>query len=111
MGSGSEVTLVARAQQALGETGVRARAVSMPSWELFEAQPTDYQEAVLPRHIRCRLAVEAAVPLGWERWLGPVGGVIGVERYGASAPGDVTMREYGFTVDGVLAQARALLER
>ncbi|MBI3458568.1 MAG: transketolase [Candidatus Rokubacteria bacterium] len=111
IGTGSEVWLVAEAHGALVKEGVRARAVSMPSWELFEAQPPEYREAVLPREVRRRLAVEAASPLGWERWIGEEGVMLGIDRYGASAPGEVNMREFGFTVEHVLTRARALLAR
>jgi transketolase len=106
--SGSEVALVVAARETLAGSGVRARVVSMPSWELFEAQPGAYRAEVLPPAGR-RLAVEAAVPFGWERWGGADGAVIGLDRFGASAPGEVTMRELGFTVERVVARARALL--
>ncbi len=109
IGTGSELALVAQAQATLVQEGVRARVVSMPSWELFEAQPPEYRERVLPPDVKRRLAVEAGSPFGWERWLGHDGAMLGVSRYGASAPGEVNMREYGFTVDNVLARARALL--
>ncbi len=111
IGTGSEVSLVVAAQAALGREGVRARAVSMPSWELFEEQPAAYRDAVLPPDVGPRLAVEAASPFGWERWVGPDGAALGISRYGASAPGEVNMREFGFTVEQVLARARALLAR
>ncbi|MBI2467757.1 MAG: transketolase, partial [Candidatus Rokubacteria bacterium] len=111
IGTGSELALVAQAQAALVKDGVRARAVSMPSWELFEARPPDYRDAVLPRDVRCRLAVEAGSPLGWERWVGPAGAVLGITRFGASAPGEVNMREFGFTAENVVARARELLGR
>ena len=109
IGTGSEVALVVAAHAALVKEGVRARVVSMPSWELFAAQPADYRERVLPAAVGRRLAVEAAVPFGWERWVGAGGAVIGLERFGASAPGEVAMRELGFSVERVLARARQLL--
>jgi transketolase len=111
IGTGSEVPLVAQAHAALVKDGIRARAVSMPSWELFEAQAADYRDAVLLRDVRWRLAVEAGSPMGWERWVGPAGAVLGITRYGASAPGEVNLREFGFTVENVVARARALLGR
>ncbi|HEV8672456.1 MAG TPA: transketolase [Methylomirabilota bacterium] len=111
IGTGSEVQLVVAAQAALAKDGVRARAVSMPSWELFAAEPADYREAVLPRDVGRRLAVEAASPFGWERWVGPEGVIVGLNRYGASAPGEGNMRELGFTTENVVARARALLGR
>jgi transketolase len=111
MGTGSEVQLVVAAQAALAKEGVRARAVSMPSWELFEAESVDYRETVLPRAVPRRLAVEAGATFGWERWVGIGGAIVGIDRFGASAPGDTVMKELGFTVDHVVARARALLGR
>ena len=111
IGTGSEVQLVVAAQAALAKDGMRARVVSMPSWELFEAEPADYRETVLPRAVSRRLAVEAGATFGWERWVGSAGAVVGIDRYGASAPGDTVMKELGFTVDHVVARARALLGR
>jgi len=95
----------------LQEQKVPVRLVSMPSWELFEAQPRAYRDAVLPPSVRARLAVEAGVTQGWHRYVGDRGDVIGVDRFGASAPGAVVMREYGFTVENVCQRALALLER
>jgi len=111
IGTGSEVALVAGAHAALVKDGVRARLVSMPSWELFAAQPAAYREQVLPRDVRRRLAVEAGASFGWERWLGTEGVMLGLDRFGASAPGDVVLRELGFTVEHVLARARELVPR
>jgi transketolase len=107
--TGSEVALVVAAQAALVKEGVRARVVSMPSWELFETQPREYRDTVLPPGLRRRLAVEAGASFGWERWVGDEGETLTLDRFGASAPGEVTMRELGFTVEAVLARARALL--
>jgi transketolase len=106
--TGSEVGLIVAAAQKLAEQQVRVRVVSMPSWELFDAQPLEYRNAVLPPSIGARLAVEAAAPQGWHRYVGDRGDVLGVDRFGASAPGDVLMREYGFTVDEVCRRALAL---
>ncbi|MGH7358468.1 MAG: transketolase, partial [Candidatus Rokuibacteriota bacterium] len=111
IGTGSEVALVLTAQAALARDGIRARVVSMPSWELFEAEPPEYREAVLPRAVTRRLAVEAGATFGWERWVGAGGAVIGLDRFGASAPGEVVLRELGFTTEHVVARARALLGR
>jgi transketolase len=111
IGTGSEVSLVVGAERVLRERGVRARIVSMPSWELFAAQDEAYRESVLPSSVTARLAVEAGRSIGWERWVGPRGDILAVDRFGASAPGDVVMKEYGFTVDDVVARASALLER
>ena len=109
IGTGSEVHLIVAAQQKLREQKIHARVVSMPGWKLFDEQPRDYRESVLPPSIRSRLAVEAALPLGWHRYVGDAGDVIGVERFGASAPGNVVMEKFGFTVDHVVERALALL--
>jgi transketolase len=107
--TGSEVALAVAAREMLSKQGVAARVVSLPSWELFDAQPREYRDAVLPPSIGARLAVEAGVPQGWHRYVGDRGDVLGVERFGASAPGEVLLREYGFTADNVCARALALL--
>ena len=109
--SGSEVSLVTAAAAQLATEHIAVRVVSMPSWDLFNAQPAEYRRAVLPPTVKARLAVEAAASQGWYRYVGDAGDVLGVDRFGASAPGDVVMREYGFTVDNVCARARALLSR
>jgi len=111
IGTGSEVALVITAHATLVREGVRARVVSMPSWELFAAQPAAYREQVLPKAVGRRLAVEAAASLGWERWVGPEGGILGLDRFGASAPGEVLMKELGFTTERVIGAAEALLVR
>jgi len=108
--SGSEVSLVLAAQEQLQTQGVRARVISMPSWELFDAQPQEYRETLLPTTVRARLAVEAGSPQGWSRYVGDHGDVLGVVDFGASAPGEVVMREYGFTVENVCRRALALLK-
>jgi transketolase len=107
--SGSEVALVVAAQQKLLGDKIQVRIVSMPSWELFDAQPLEYRNAVLPLAVGARLAVEAGVSQGWHRYVGSHGDVLAVDRFGASAPGELVMREYGFTVDKVCARAKALL--
>jgi transketolase len=109
--SGSEVALVVAAEPILRKAGVRARLVSMPSWRLFKEQPADYRESVLPAEVTARLAVEAGSPLGWERWTGLGGAIIGIDRFGASAPGATVFREYGFTVEHVVDEALALVGR
>ena len=109
IGTGSELSLVVAAREKLLEQKINARVVSMPSWELFNDQPQDYREFVLPPAVRRRLAVEAALPLGWHRYVGDGGDVIAVERFGASAPGNVVMEKFGFTVDQVVQRAQALL--
>jgi len=109
--SGSEVGLILEAGQQLKKQRIPVRLVSMPSWELFEAQPSEYRDSVLPPSVKARLAVEAGVTLGWSRYVGDCGDVIGIDRFGASAPGPVMMHEYGFTVDNICKRAVALLER
>jgi len=110
MASGSEVSLITDAGMRLAAEGRNVRMVSFPSWELFEAQPREYRDSVLPPHIRVRLAVEAGVTLGWERWVGDQGAVIGIDHFGASAPGKVVMEKLGFTVDHVLERAMELIQ-
>jgi len=107
--TGSEVALVLAAAEKLRTREIAVRIVSLPSWELFDAQPREYRDAVLPPSVEARLAVEAGVPQGWHRYVGDRGDVLGVERFGASAPGKVVLREYGFTVDNVCARALELL--
>jgi transketolase len=109
--TGSEVSLIVAAAPLLRAHGVRVRLVSMPSWELFAAQTSEYRESVLPRTVRARLAVEAGRALGWEAWVGDRGDVISVDRFGASAPGGAVMKEYGFTVENVVARGLRLLGR
>ena len=106
--SGSEVGLIVAAAERLATEGVAVRCVSMPSWELFDALPQAERDAVLPPAVRARLAVEAGVAQGWSRYVGDAGSVLSVERFGAAAPGDVMLREYGFSVDEVCKRARAL---
>ncbi|MDB4954063.1 MAG: Transketolase [Myxococcales bacterium] len=109
IGTGSEVSLIAGAERVLRERGMRVRLVSMPSWELFANEAAEYRQSVLPAEVTARLAVEAGRSIGWERWVGPTGDILSVDRFGASAPGDVVMKEYGFSVDNVVARALALL--
>jgi transketolase len=108
IGSGSEVSLCVKAQQDLKAQGVKARVVSMPSWNLFEAQPAAYRDSVLPPQITKRVTVEAGSPQGWHKWAGDKGVVIGINRYGASAPGEVVMKNLGFTAENVAAAALRL---
>jgi transketolase len=109
--SGSEVHLVVEAAQRLRAQEIAVRCVSMPSWELFDAQPREYRDGVLPPKVRARLAVEAGATQGWWRYVGDAGDVIGVDRFGASAPGDTNLREYGFSVDHVCERALKLLRQ
>ena len=107
--SGAEVGLIVAAAERLGAEGVAVRCVSMPSWELFDALAQADRDAVLPPAVGARLAVEAGAAQGWHRYVGDAGDVLSVERFGASAPGEVVMREYGFSVDSVCARAKELL--
>jgi len=109
--SGSEVALSIDAAKQLGEQGVQARVVSMPCWELFEAQPAGYRDEVLPRDVKPRLSVEAGVALGWKQWVGDDGDSISIEHFGASAPGNTVLEKFGYTVDNVVARALALRAR
>ena len=106
--TGSELSLAVAARLKLAEKNMHARVVSMPSWELFDAQPKDYRDSVLPPSVRRRLAIEAGLPQGWHRYVGDGGDVVGIERFGASAPGNVVMEKFGFTVDNVVNRALAL---
>jgi transketolase len=110
IGTGSELSLVVGARQKLLERKIAVRVVSMPSWELFEMQPKDYRDAVLPPALHPRLAVEAGLPQGWHRYVGDDGDMLGVERFGASAPGNVVLEKFGFTVEHVVERSLALLK-
>jgi transketolase len=108
LSTGSEVHVALEAGRRLGERGTSARVVSMPCWELFEAQPREYRHEVLPPDAKARLSVEAGVALGWERWVGDEGESISIERFGASAPGATVLEHLGYTVDAVVERALAL---
>ncbi|NER94814.1 MAG: transketolase [Symploca sp. SIO1B1] len=109
IGTGSEVQLCVQAAEKLTAEGKKVRVVSMPSWELFEDQDEAYRESVLPKAVTKRLAVEAASSFGWYRYLGSEGDMISIERFGVSSPGGMAMEKFGYTVDNVLAKAKALL--
>jgi len=109
--TGSEVSIALEAAGLLDEEGVAARVVSMPCWELFAEQAADYRESVLPPSVDARLAVEAGIGLGWERWVGAAGDTVSIERFGASAPGSTVLAHFGYTAQNIAARARALLER
>lgn len=110
LASGSEVALILAAAERLVAEGVVVRCVSMPSWDLFDAQPQSYRDSVLPPTVRARLAVELGAVQGWHCYVGDQGEVLGIESFGASAPAEVLMSEYGFTPDNVYARAKALLK-
>ncbi len=111
LATGSELSVALEAARGLGADGVRVRVVSLPSWELFAAQPADYREAVLPARIRARVSVEAATAFGWQRWLGDGGVAVSLDHFGASAPGERLFEEFGFTAARVAAAVRQALGR
>lgn len=107
--TGSEVQLAVKAQKALAEEGIAVRVISMPSWDLFDKQDQAYKDSVILPDVKARLAVEMAHPFGWDRYVGDQGAVLGITTFGASAPGDRVIKEYGFTVENVVAKVKALL--
>lgn len=107
--SGSEVQLTMEAKNMLSEEGIDARVVSMPSWELFEAQDASYQEYVLPSSVKARVSVEAAAPFGWERWVGSEGKAIGIDHFGASAPYEKIYQHFGLTAERLVMETKELL--
>jgi transketolase len=107
LATGSEVSIAMAAREALAQDHIGAAVVSMPCWELFEQAPEEYRDTVLGS--APRVAVEAAVQFGWERWLGPRGAFIGMHGYGASAPGEALFPHFGITAERVAAMARSLL--
>ncbi len=109
IGTGSEVSLCVTAGEKLTAEGKKVRVVSMPSWELFEDQDAAYKESVLPKAVTKRLSVEAGASFGWHKYIGTEGDTVSIDRFGASAPGGVCMEKFGFSVDNVLAKAKALL--
>ena len=109
IGTGSEVQLALGAYEQLIKEGVKARVISMPSWELFERQPKDYQESVLPPSVKKRIAIEAGVPIGWEKYVGDSGKIIGINTFGTSAPVNVIFKHYGITLENVLKIAKEIL--
>ena len=111
IGTGSEVSVCVEAGKRLRDKGIAARVVSMPSWELFDRQPPEYRESVLPRAVRRRLAVEAASPFGWHKWVGEEGEIHGIERFGASAPAKALAPEFGFTPEKIAERVERMLGR
>ena len=107
--TGSEVSLALEARDKLEAESIPTRVVSMPSWELFEKQDRGYRDEVLPPSVPARLSIEAGSAQGWARWVGDRGSSIGLNRFGASAPGEIVLRELGFNVENVVARAKALL--
>ena len=111
MASGSEVSLIVDAGARLAAEGINVRLVSVPSWELFKAQDASYRETVLPPSVKARVAVEAGIGMGWEKFVGDSGAIISLEHYGASAPAGTLFKEFGFTVENVIETARKLLSK
>jgi transketolase len=111
IGTGSEVHLCLEAQSILATRGVKSRVVSMPSWELFDRTPQSYKDTVLSPQVTARVAVEAGIGMGWERYIGNSGAMIGINRFGASAPGATVMDKYGINVSAIVAKALEFLNR
>jgi transketolase len=109
--NGTELQLVVEAQELLTKEGIKARVVSMPSWELFEKQSKGYKESVLPPSLQTRLAVEAGVTFGWHKYVTSEGEVMGIDRVGESGPGDEVMKHFGFTAENVYQRAKGLLKK
>jgi transketolase len=109
--TGSEVQLAIEAHAKLAEQGIGARVVSMPSWELFAQQSEEYRDSVLPPTVKARVAIEAGVPLGWERWVGSQGVVIGLDHFGASSPYKTILQQFGFTTDNVMLRALETIDK
>jgi transketolase len=107
--SGSEVSLVVEAHERLVTEGIRSRVVSMPSWDIFEHQPREYRQSVLPPKVKARVAVEQASTLGWERYVGDSGCIIGMKTFGASAPLKELQKKFGFDPDRIVAAAKEQL--
>jgi len=110
IGSGSEVSICLEAQKVLAKQGVSARVVSMPSWELFERTSQKYKDAVLPPKVTARVAVEAGISMGWERYVGSRGAVVGIDRFGASAPGSTVLDKYGMKAATIIAKTKEVLK-
>jgi transketolase len=109
VGTGSELQLCIAAAESLEAEGIAARVVSLPCWERFDAQDSSYRDEVLPPGVRRRVSVEAGVPFGWERWVGDEGAIIGVDRFGASAPGGTIFQRFGLTTERVVDVARRVV--
>ena len=109
LAAGSEVNLAISAQKVLREEGIDVSVVSMPSWDRFEKQPKEYKDSVLPPHLKKRLGIEMGSSLGWHRYVGDEGDVLAIDQFGASAPGELIMKEYGFTLENVVARFKALI--
>ncbi len=111
MATGSEVSIALEAQKQLSQAGIAARVVSMPSWELFEEQSQAYKDSVLPPLVRARVSIEAAASFGWSKYVGDGGEIVGIDHFGASAPGPVVMEKFGFTAEHITEVAKATIEK
>ena len=103
------MSIALEAHNQLTREGVASRVVSMPCWDLFQAQPQSYKDEVLPPGVKARVSVEAGSPLGWERYVGLEGAIIGLNRFGASAPGEIVMRVLAFTPEHIVKVAKSIL--
>ena len=110
LATGSEVSLAYEAQLELRDEGIDVDVISMPSWDLFEKQSKEYKNSVLNPNVKNRVSIEAANPLGWERYVGMEGKMIGIDTFGASAPGDLVMDKYGFNVENVKEKVKELIK-
>ncbi|WP_096199538.1 transketolase [Bacillus sp. FJAT-45350] len=111
LAAGSEVPLAVEAQKVLEKDGIHASVVSMPSWDKFDQQSKEYKESVIPSNVKLRLGIEMGSSLGWHKYVGSEGEVLGIDQFGASAPGEKIMEEYGFTVDNVVGRVKALVRK
>jgi transketolase len=109
--AGSEVAIAIEAAEKLVDLDIQARVVSFPSWALFEKQSTDYKEKVFPPTVKARVSIEAGVKQGWEKYVGPNGDSISIEKFGASAPYQIIFENYGFTVENIIATADNVLKK
>ena len=109
--TGAEIHITLKAQEVLADKGIAARVVNMPSWEIFEENSTAFKNRILPPAIKHRIAVEAGIPMGWERYVGPGGKIIGIDRFGASAPGGTVLQKYGFTAEKIVETALRMLKK
>jgi transketolase len=109
--TGSEIHLALEAYEKLRAEGIRARIVNMPSWELFEQQPEDYRYEILSPDIKARISIEAGSTHGWHKYVGLEGETIGIDRFGASAPGKILLQKFGFTLENLLNRVRTLLAK
>lgn len=111
MATGSEVELIYEASKVLKEKGIDARAISMPSWEVFEKQDEEYRESVLPEKVTKRLGVEAGSSFGWHKYVGLQGAIISIDHFGASAPAKILFEKFGFTVENVVEKALQVINK